>query len=569
MWTGSIAPWIGVGGLVLLMTGLVFTLVSFNRRLKNAVDERTLALRKTNERLERENAERRLAEAALRGSEKKYRELVENANSVILRMDPTGIITFFNEFAQRLFGYEAREVIGRHVIGTIVSQTDRTGRDLTGMIQQICKNPEGCGIIESENMRRDGTRLWISWTCKAVYDDSGNLEEILCVGMDSTLRKQVQDSLRVSEAYHRRLFEDSPTALCIQDFSGVGQFINHLKIRGVADPGAFLADHPDEAIRLAKSVRFIQVNQAAVNLYRANSPMQLLKSLDSVLIQSDCGHFADQIVAFAKGETRYEGEARNHTLEGDVIEVIIRKAIIMDREPVLSRVLVSVIDVTERNRSMREREELDARLRQAQKTEAAAALASGLARDFDALLMGIRDDIARMPIEQAHESGISPFLKRIEGHVEKGSDLVRQLRAFSIAEPTAPPPEAVPPNDPETILLVDDEDLIIDVGTQLLSQMGYRVLVAKTGREALSCYSANAGVVRLVILDMIIPDMSGGEVFDAIRRLNPQAKVLLSSGYGLEGEASEILKRGCNGFLQKPFRLDQLSNQIRDIIYSR
>ncbi len=120
----------------------------------------------------------------------------------------------------------------------------------------------------------------------------------------------------------------------------------------------------------------------------------------------------------------------------------------------------------------------------------------------------------------------------------------------------------------ETILLVDDEEMIINVGGQMLERLGYHVLSAKTGSEALETYKNNREDIDLVILDMIMPSMGGGAVYDELRKIEPGVKVLLSSGYSLNGQATSILKRGCHGFIQKPFGLDELSKKVREILES-
>ncbi|MCP3954393.1 MAG: response regulator [Desulfobacterales bacterium] len=117
-----------------------------------------------------------------------------------------------------------------------------------------------------------------------------------------------------------------------------------------------------------------------------------------------------------------------------------------------------------------------------------------------------------------------------------------------------------------SILLVDDEEMITDVGKQLLERLGYSVLTAGSGKEAIGLLTDNHKKIDLVILDLIMPEMGGGETFDALRGLKPRMKVLLSSGYALEGEAADILARGCNGFIQKPFSLNDLSEKIRAIL---
>jgi two-component system cell cycle sensor histidine kinase/response regulator CckA len=118
----------------------------------------------------------------------------------------------------------------------------------------------------------------------------------------------------------------------------------------------------------------------------------------------------------------------------------------------------------------------------------------------------------------------------------------------------------------ELILLVDDEEIIIDVGKDMLTALGYQVLLARSGQEAIEAYRENSERIEMVILDMIMPDMGGGAVYDVLKEVNPAIKVLLSSGYSIEGQATEILERGCDGFIQKPFSVSQLSKSIRKIL---
>jgi PAS domain S-box-containing protein len=118
----------------------------------------------------------------------------------------------------------------------------------------------------------------------------------------------------------------------------------------------------------------------------------------------------------------------------------------------------------------------------------------------------------------------------------------------------------------ETVLFVDDEDIIIDVGRDLLKKLGYDVLTAKGGIEAVEIYKTNPKKIDIVILDMIMPEMGGGDTYEKLRDVDPGVKVLLSSGYSIDGQASKILSRGCDGFIQKPFDIKSLSLEIRKIL---
>ena len=117
-----------------------------------------------------------------------------------------------------------------------------------------------------------------------------------------------------------------------------------------------------------------------------------------------------------------------------------------------------------------------------------------------------------------------------------------------------------------TVLLVDDEEVILEVGEALLETMGYRVLIARDGKEAVEVYRKNKDDIDIVLLDMVMPNMGGNEAYDRMKEINPKVKVLLSSGYSINGQATEILERGCDGFIQKPFSVKKLSRKIREIL---
>jgi len=172
-WDVNISPIRGEQGLV---EGLLLCLVDVSERVK---------------------ARRRKEEA-----DKKYRDLVENANSIIIRVTPDLRIMFCNEYAQRFFGYSADEMLGRSVFETIVPPSDSEGRDLRAMALAIAEQPELHGTQENENICKDGRRVWIHWSNRALRDGRGAVQEILCVGTDMT--EQVRLA-RQAAVYQRRL----------------------------------------------------------------------------------------------------------------------------------------------------------------------------------------------------------------------------------------------------------------------------------------------------------------------------------------------------------------------------
>lgn len=124
-----------------------------------------------------------------------YRQLVENANSIILRMDMKGNVTYFNGFAESFFGYGRQEILGKNVVGTIVPPADSSGRDLKAMIDDIALHPSTYVNNENENILRDGKRVWIAWTNKAILGEDGRTKEIFCIGNDITRIKEAEEEI--------------------------------------------------------------------------------------------------------------------------------------------------------------------------------------------------------------------------------------------------------------------------------------------------------------------------------------------------------------------------------------
>ena len=156
------------------------------------------------------------AQQMLHVSEDKYRQLVENADCIILRMDKDGKITFFNEFAQKFFGYTEQQILGKKVVGTIINKKDSSSRNTDELIRDIKQHPELYATYENENICKDGRRVWVAWANKAIHDEQRNITEILCVGHDITERKHIENQLQLLAAAVR----NSNDAITILDLKG-------------------------------------------------------------------------------------------------------------------------------------------------------------------------------------------------------------------------------------------------------------------------------------------------------------------------------------------------------------
>ena len=165
--------------------------------------------------------ERVRAEEELRRSEVRYRELVQNANSAIVRWKVDGAITFFNEYAEAFFGYRAADVLGKKV-GLLVPEKESTGADLTTLIHDIVSNPERHANDVNENVCRDGRRVWMAWTNRPIFDENGQISEILAVGSDITELKRAETRIRRLASFP----EINPNPIIELDASGAVTFCN-------------------------------------------------------------------------------------------------------------------------------------------------------------------------------------------------------------------------------------------------------------------------------------------------------------------------------------------------------
>jgi PAS domain S-box-containing protein len=199
------------------------------------------------------------ARQELRESERKYREMVENANSIILRWNSEGRVTFLNGFGQKFFGFSADEILGRHVVGTIVPESETTGRDLRPLMAQITADPKSFEQNINENLLRNGERVWVAWTNKTVQDEQGRVREVLSVGHDITERLRIESALRQSEERFRLIMENLADLVAVLDLDGRRLYNSPSYRRVLGRPEDFVGTcsfdqvHPDDRARVRQA----------------------------------------------------------------------------------------------------------------------------------------------------------------------------------------------------------------------------------------------------------------------------------------------------------------------------
>ncbi len=148
---------------------------------------------------------RKQAEEDLRKNEEKYRHIIQNVSSVIVRWDPQGYIQFINSYGLQFFDYQETEIIGQKLSDTLIPQIETSGRDLSQLSEQICQYPERYLIHENENIRRNGERVWVTWVNQPIYNEYGELIEILSVATDTTERRRAEEALRIEQEKSEQL----------------------------------------------------------------------------------------------------------------------------------------------------------------------------------------------------------------------------------------------------------------------------------------------------------------------------------------------------------------------------
>lgn len=244
-------------------------------------------------------------------------------------------------------------------------------------------------------------------------------------------RLEVEQALKESEAFHRGLFEDSPVVLFLQDFSEAEIEVNRLRQRGVTDLRSFLEKNPNEVKRIASLVRMTKANMAAVDLYKAIDHANLFSLFSMIMEKKQWQKFIDLMVVLIGGQDQYECQDSQHDAKGNPIEVIIKKVVINREANGLSKILVTIIDVTDLYRSHEEKTELERQLQQAQRIESLGSLAGGIAHDFNNILfpiVGMAEMLMEdLPPDTPEHENASIILDA----GNRGSELVRQILAFS------------------------------------------------------------------------------------------------------------------------------------------
>lgn len=507
---------------------------------------------------------------ALRKSEERYRELVEHANSIIMRCDRNGRITSFNEYAQQLFGYSEAEIIGRHLVGTIVPASETSGRDLRKLIDDICDHPQEHRYNINENITKSGKRVWIAWTNKIMSDERGCPNGILSIGTDITKQRLLEEELRQAQKMQ-----------AIGELAGgIAHDFNNM-IHGISG-------YAEVIQQISKDSRISEYTNHILTTARhaAELTKQLLTFARKGNYQlKDCNtHEITRDVCAMLGRTIDRRIRIEQLLEAN------RPHIIGDPAQLKSALLnigINAKDAMPNGGTLRF-------------TSSNITFNKGMTiADFEVqpghyLLITISDNGTGMPPEvrrrifepffTTKESGRGAGLglAAVHGtiHLHKGAIRCHSQEGegstFKLYLPISKareekqgkPASASPAQRKLNIMVVDDEAIVRSYSKTLFEMNGHKVVTFATAEQAITYYRQHCDRVDLVILDMIMPGMDGQELFAFLRRINPEVKALLSTGYSVDSKVQEVISEGVLDCIQKPFTYERLSKKIEELIAS-
>ena len=509
-------------------------------------------------------------------SEEKYRYLVENSPDIIYTLDADGNFTFLSEALDHLLGFTVDDLIGKHYT-TIVCEEDRE-KAQRFFDKRKSRGSATSGIelrlkAAGDKPHNDNIRRYLTVEIKSmgIYEDSTNNEAGRHVGTYGVIR-DISERQRLQTQLQNAERMESLGRLA----GGIAHDFNNM-LMGIQGRSSLIsmeldASHPvlehiraiDDCIRSAKlltkqllgfarggkyEVRPTDINQLILktaNMFgRTKKEISVETKLHNakIVVEVDRSQIEQVLLniyvnawqAMPDGGT-LKLETEDITLDpknckpyrmepGRYVHISVTDTGIGMDQKTIKRIFDPFFSTKEKTRG----------------TGLGLASAYGIIKNHGGIINACS--------EIGYGTTFDIYLPIIEKMVDD-----EFISKKSISKGT------------ETVLLVDDEDMIIDVGQALLTKLGYRVIGVHSGKEAVEVIHRRGYGIDLVILDMIMPEMDGGKTFDRIRDICPQMPVMLSSGYAMNGQAEKIMNRGCDGFIQKPFSVYELSQKIRKIL---
>jgi len=513
---------------------------------------------------------RKQAESALRESEEKYRSVIESIKDGYFEVDIAGNFTFFNDSMCRILRYPGDELMG---MNNREYMDKEYAKKIYQTFNQVYRTGESTKALDWKLLRKDGSECFVETVVSLIKDSNGQPIGFRGIARDVTERKsaererkrlevklqqaQKMESLGtlaggIAHDFNNLLMGiQGRASLMMLDTAASHAHTEHLK--GIEDYVKSAADLTKQLLGFARGGKY-EVRTIDLNALVKNQNYMFGRTKKEIKIQVT---YKENLWTVDADQGQIEQVLLNvyvnawQAMPGGGDLYIRTDNIIIDdnfNKPYHAEtgryVRISITDTgvgMDRATQQRIFDPFFTTKEMGRGTGLGLASAYGIIKNHGGFI-----DVYS---EKGKGATFNIYFPASEKEAVKKDEIQEELLKGT-----------------ETILLIDDEDMIIDVGQATLHTLGYTVLSAKSGKDAIQIYRKNQNKIDMVILDMIMPEMSGGETYDRLKEINPDIKVLLSSGYSVDGQATEILNRGCNGFIQKPFNMGELSKKMREVL---
>lgn len=517
---------------------------------------------------------RKAADDALREGEEKYRTILESIEEGCFETDINSNLTFFNNPFLIILGYSRDELLGVNTAKYTSPDTAAKMKRITERLRETGK-PEN--VTDYDVIRKDGSNVSLELSVSLRKDQDGLPMGYRGVLRDVSERKQTEEEKHKLE---NQLQQASKMESIGTLAGGIAHDFNNI-LMGIQGNASLMllkieSDHPNYE-KIKNIEKYVQNGTELTKqlLGFARRGKYLIKATDlNEIIEKSSSLFA-----------RTKKEIRVHTeLSEDLWSAEVDRGQI---EQVLLNLYVNAWQAMSTGGDLYLQTEniiLDRSYLKPYKVEPGRYVKisvsdTGVGIDKETQERIFEPFFTTKEMGRGTGLGLASVYGIIKSHggyinvyseKEKGTVFTIYLPAsekIALKEIESGPAAIIKGSG--TILLIDDEEMILDVGIELLEELGYTVKSAMSGPEAIDVFKEERGKIDLIIMDMIMPGMGGGETFDRLKEIDPDIKVLLSSGYSINGQATKILRRGCDGFIQKPFNMNQLAEKVQRILVGR
>ncbi|MCP4626456.1 MAG: PAS domain S-box protein [bacterium] len=543
---------------------------TYRENLEELVQERTADLDKAGQKLKEEMSQRLQTEVALGENQEKYRIILESIEEGYFETDLSGNIIFYNDATSRILGWQKSELPGMNVR----QYTSRdTARKLFKIFTEVYRTGKPCKAIEFEIIRKDRQKRYIEMSISLVRNAAGDPQGFRGIGRDATARRlATNERQRLEDKLQQVQRLEAIGTLA----GGIAHDFNNL-LMGIQGNVELLLISLDVSDPQYQNVRSLErCVQSGADLTRqllgyARGGKYFVKPTNL----NDIVRTSSTLFGRTKKETQVNCEYQEGiwTVEVDrsQIEQVMVNLYLNSWQALEYRGSIHVI--TENTildkEFVRPYEVLPGRFVKVSVSDA------GKGMDKEIQKRVFEPFFTTKEMGKGTGMGLASAFGIIKNHngiinfkstLGKGTTFFIYLPASDRPAETDTVSEENAKTGSETILIVDDEDYVLDACKAMLNRLGYNTILAQNGKEAVEIFQKKDANIDLVILDMIMPGMDGPTVYEHLKEINTNVKVILSSGYSITDSVKEIVNKGCNEFIQKPFSLSQISLIIRDLL---